>query len=295
MKIKILGIPILEITKEPFECKPSPGGPTVNDPLCQPVKNSILPMTDGTDGGRVVGHKPGNDLEASTTCPDGPLVQKLKSTINSPAALAYEEHQAPPNAVITDNPQVHPKIIVQPESPARLECTLHALHTMSAQELLHVCNRQHKLDIDLVLNKFQVSEADILVSDFRLGTAGYRLREALRMRQHRNLKQEEPITTGNSGAVSKTFPTIQTREAEELKNLFGIPSSQLPRLSSGKLDMFASLQLLNITDPRSLWKITPPYGSALHLLKQVVGCKVGNGASVDFGNGITNVEVKEVL
>jgi len=305
MKIKLLGIPILEITQDPFQYKPRPDEPAPDDPLCQPVKDLILPVTEGY---RAASHKRKKDLDAiiqqyginieklqRTTYPNGSLGQMVKSAINSRRALTKEEAQAQAIAEVAPSPQSPPNIPTEPDPPAPLESTLAALHSMTAQDLLRLCNRQHKIDIDLALTKFKVSETDVLSSDFAIGTAGYRLREALRMRQHRQPKKEEPNPKADTDTINKAIRTIQTPEAEVLKKLFAIPNTQLPRLANGKLDMLASLKLLKITDPRVLWKIKAPYGSALHLLKQVVGCTVGNGATVDFGDGITNVEVKEVL
>jgi hypothetical protein len=305
MKIKVLGIPILEITQDPFKYKPRPDEPAPDDPLCQPVKDLVLPVTEGY---RAASHKRKKDLDAiiqqydinieklqRTTYPNGSLGQMVKSALNSRRALTKEETQAAAIAEVASAPQPLPNIMTEPEPPERIEYTLDALHIMTAQELLHHCNRQHKIDINPALSKFQVSEADILGSDFAIGTAGYRLREPLRMRLHRQPKKEEPIPKANTDTLKKALCTIQTPDAEALKKLCNIPNAQLPRLANGRLDMLASLKLLNITDPRILWKIKAPYGSAVHLLKQVVGCTVGSGGTIDFGNGITNVEVKEIL
>ena len=292
MRIKFFGIPILEITAEkpePSKCNPRPGGTALQDPICEPDPRSL--RTAG-ELYRAASYD-GINLHF-TTCPSGSPIQEVRHAINSGTALTREDTQT---EGIAENPasQTGPNITALPEPPETTQYTLAALHTMTAQDLLKLCSRGQKIDIDLALRRFSLSEAKILDSNFRIGSAGYRLREAVRMRQHRQNIEEEAIPKGDAQTNSKAFRTPPSPESEALKKLLSIPSNQLPRLSNGKLDVLAGLKLLNITDPRALWEITPPYGSALHLLKQVVGCTVGNGVTVDFGNGITNVEVREVL
>lgn len=147
MKIRILGIPILEITQDSSKYRLRPGEPVPDDPLCQPVKDLLLPVTQSYRAGS---HKRKKDLDAiirqydinvdelqRTTYPNGSLGQMVKSAINSRRALTKEEPQA--QAVPEVAPELHPvyNLTPQPEPAKPVEYTLDALHTMAAQDLPH--------------------------------------------------------------------------------------------------------------------------------------------------------------
>jgi hypothetical protein len=191
--------------------------------------------------------------------------------------IEYQPHEIiltdrfspPPFQSVSRAPLVPPK----PDKRAKRQATadngeipnqksLADLSTDPASSLpVHKVKGKMRLNIDAALDLYGITDPkDLWNRDFNPGSAGKKLRAALGGVGYGPNKNAKC-----SGAEPAPLTAIQ------LADLDNLPADILPHRPNGKLDVEASIKLLQITDLAELWHQKMKFGTALHLVKQAIG------------------------